>query len=76
MIAGFALGALGVVAGVLIQRHGAGEVRATDDIAAAPAVVLTKVPCESGLADGASDGRFVGLETRILAFDWVEVDWW
>lgn len=60
-VAGFALGAVGVVAGVVVERHGAGEVRGADDVAAAAAVVLAEVPCEGGLADGASVGRLIGL---------------
>ena len=66
-VAGFALGAVGVVAGVLVERHGLGEVRSAHDIATATAVVLAEVPCEVGLADSACIGRLVRLE-RTLVF--------
>lgn len=61
-VASFALGAVGVVAGVLVERNGLGEVRSAHDIATATAVVLAEVPCEVGLADGTCIGRLVGLE--------------
>lgn len=60
-VASFALGAVGVVAGVLVKRHGLGEMRSAHDIAAATAVVLAEVPCEVGLANSACIGRLVGL---------------
>lgn len=61
-IASFALGAVGVVAGVLVKRDGLGEVGSTDDVATAAAVVLAEVPCEVGLAESACIGRLVRLE--------------
>ena len=64
-VAGFALGAVGVVTGVLVERDGLGEVRSAHDIATATAVVLAEVPCEVGLADSACVGRLIGLETDI-----------
>lgn len=60
-VAGFALGAVGVVTGVLVERDGAVEVRSADDIATATAVVFAEVPCEVSLADGASQCRLIGL---------------
>lgn len=67
-VAGFALGAVGVVTGVLVERDGLGEVRSAHDIATATAVVLAEIPCEVGLADGTCIGRLVGLE-------WTSVFW-
>ena len=65
LVAGFALGAIGVVTGVLVKRHGLGEVRSTDDIATATAVVLAEVPCEVGLAESTCVGRLIGLERNV-----------
>jgi hypothetical protein len=65
-VAGFALGAVGVVTGVLVERDGLGEVRSTDDVATATAVVLAEVPCEVGLAESACVGRLVGLEGMLV----------
>ena len=67
-VAGFALGAVGVVAGILVERHGLGEVRSAHDVATATAVVLAEVPSEVGLADGACLGRLVRLR-ETLVFD-------
>jgi len=64
-IASFALGAVGVVTGVLVERDGLGEVGSTDDIATATAVVLAEVPCEVGLAESACVGRLIGLERDV-----------
>ena len=64
-VAGFALGAIGVVAGVLVERHRLGEVRSTYDIATATAVVLAEIPCEVALTDSACIGRFIGLEKDV-----------
>lgn len=61
-IASFALGAVGVVTGVLVKRDGLGEVGSTDDIATATAVVFAEIPCEVGLAESACIGRLVRLE--------------
>jgi hypothetical protein len=61
-VARFALGAVGVVAGVLVEGDGVGEVRGADDVAAASAVVFAEVPGEVCLAEGAAVGGFVGLE--------------
>ena len=66
-VASFALSAVGVVAGVLIERHGLGEMRSAHDVATATAVVLAEIPCEVGLADSACVGRLVRLE-RTLVF--------
>lgn len=60
-IAGFAVGAIRVVAGVLVKRNGVGKVRATDDVAAATAVVFAEVPGESGLAESTCFGRLIRL---------------
>ena len=65
-VASFALGAAGVVTGVLVKRHGLGEVRSAHDIATAAAVVLAEVPCEVRLADGACVGRLVGLRGTLV----------
>jgi hypothetical protein len=54
-----------VVTCVLVKRHGLGEVRSTDDIATATAVVLAEVPCEVGLAESACVGRLIGLESDV-----------
>ena len=64
-VAGFALGAARVVTGVLVERDGLGEVRCTDDVATATAVVLAEVPCEVGLAESACVGRLVRLERDV-----------
>ena len=64
-VASFALGAIGVVTGVLVERHRLGEVRSTYDIAAATAVVLAEVPCEVALANSACIGRLIGLERDV-----------
>lgn len=60
-VAGLAVDAFRMVAGVLVQGNGVGEVRAADYVAAVPAVVFAEVPGEGGLAEGASEGGFVGL---------------
>lgn len=60
-IAGLAIGAIRVVARVLIKRNGVGKVRATDDIAAATAVVFAEVPGEGGLAESTCLGRLIRL---------------
>lgn len=65
-VASFALGAVGVVAGVLVKWHGLGEMRSAHDIAAATAVVLAEVPCEVGLANSACIGRLVGLKGTLV----------
>jgi hypothetical protein len=61
-IAGFAFGAVGVVAGVLVEWHGVCEVGRAHDIATATAVVFAEVPGEVGLAESTCVGRLVGLE--------------
>jgi hypothetical protein len=61
-VASFAFGAVGVVAGVLIEWHGICEVGSTDDIATAAAVVFAEVPGEVGLAESTCIGRLVGLK--------------
>lgn len=60
----FALGATGVVAGVLVKRDGAGEVRCADDVATAAAVVLAEVPRESSRTQRTGLGRFIRLKGR------------
>lgn len=64
-VAGFALSTIGMVTGVLVKRHGLGEVRSTYDVATATAVVLAEVPCEVGLAESACIGRLVRLESDV-----------
>lgn len=64
-VASFALGAIGVVTGVLVERHRLGEVRSAYDIATATAVVLAEVPCEVALADSTCIGRLVRLERHV-----------
>jgi hypothetical protein len=64
-VAGFALGAIGVVTGVLVKRHGLGEVRSTNNVATATAVMLAEVPCEVSLAESACVGRLIGLESDV-----------
>jgi hypothetical protein len=61
-VAGFAFGAVGVVAGVLVEGDSVGEVRGADDVAAASAVVFAEVPGEVGLAECTCVGGLVGLE--------------
>lgn len=65
-VAGFALGAFGVVACVLVEWHGVCEVRGADDVAAATTVVFTEVPCEVGLANGTSEGGLIRLEDTLV----------
>lgn len=60
-VACFAVGAVRVIAGVLVKRDGAREVRSTDYVAAAAAVVFAEVPSESGLAESTCFGRLIGL---------------
>lgn len=60
-VARLALNAIRVVAGVLVERDGAGKMVGANDIATATAVVFAEVPCEVGLADGTGFGRLVGL---------------
>jgi hypothetical protein len=55
-VAGFALGAIGVVTG---------EVRSTNNVATATAVMLAEVPCEVSLAESACVGRLIGLESDV-----------
>lgn len=64
-VASFALGAVRVITGVLVERHRLGEVRSTYDIATATAVVLAEVPCEVALTDSACIGRLIGLERDV-----------
>lgn len=61
-VASFALGTVGVVAGVLVKGNRICEVRSTHDVAAATAVVLAEVPCEVGLAKCTCIGRLIGLK--------------
>jgi hypothetical protein len=61
-VAGFAFGAVGVVAGVLVEGDSVCEVGSTDDITTATAVVFAEVPGEVGLAESTCVGRLVRLE--------------
>ena len=60
----FAFYTLGVVPGVLVERHGVFNVGVADETAAAPAVVAAEEPGEGGIADGADVGGFVGFPMR------------
>ena len=67
-VASLALSAVGVVTGVLVERHSVCEMRCAHDITTAAAVVLAEVPCEVGLAESACIGGLVRLEV-MLVFD-------
>lgn len=66
-VACFALDAIRVIAGVLVERNSVHEVGAADDVAAAAAVVPAKVPGEGRLTDGASRSRLIRLLIVMLA---------
>jgi hypothetical protein len=67
-VASLALGAVGVVTGVLVKRHSVCEMRCAYDITTAAAVMLAEVPCEVGLAESACISGLVGLG-MMLVFD-------
>lgn len=60
-LAGFARVAIGVVASVLIERHGMSEMIVADEIPTAPAVVPSEEPRKGLAADVAADGRLIRL---------------
>jgi hypothetical protein len=66
-IARLAFDTVRVVAGVLVEWHGAGKVIGANDIATATAVVFAEVPRESTLADGTSFGRLIRLEEESVS---------